>query len=60
MKRFLTTLFFVAWLATSGQMSQKPNILFIFSDDLSFRDLSAYGQTNYKTPNFEALVAVYF
>ncbi|WP_165933511.1 sulfatase-like hydrolase/transferase [Arundinibacter roseus] len=37
--------------------AQKPNIVFIFSDDLSFRDLSAYGQTNYKTPNLDALVA---
>ncbi|MBC6994250.1 sulfatase-like hydrolase/transferase [Neolewinella lacunae] len=34
----------------------QPNILFIFSDDLSFRDLSAYGQRNYATPHLDALV----
>jgi len=38
-------------------VESKPNIVFIFSDDLSFRDLSAYGQTNYTTPNLDALVA---
>jgi arylsulfatase A-like enzyme len=42
---------------SSVSSAQKPNIVFIFSDDLSFRDLSAYGQTNYKTPNLDALVA---
>lgn len=35
----------------------QPNIVFIFSDDLSFRDLSIYGQENYKTPNIDALIA---
>ncbi len=38
--------------------SKLPNIVFIFSDDLSFRDLSCYGQTNYKTPNLDALASV--
>ncbi|MCF7975923.1 MAG: arylsulfatase [Phycisphaerae bacterium] len=33
----------------------KPNILFIFSDDLSYRDLSCYGQTHYVTPNLDTL-----
>lgn len=37
--------------------SAKPNIVFIFSDDLSFRDLSIYGQENYTTPNMDALIA---
>jgi arylsulfatase A len=34
----------------------RPNIVFIFSDDLSFKDLSAFGQKNYATPNIDALV----
>lgn len=37
------------------EKSSKPNIVFIFSDDLSFRDVSAYGQKNYKTPNIDKL-----
>ncbi|MEM9258980.1 MAG: sulfatase-like hydrolase/transferase, partial [Bacteroidota bacterium] len=35
---------------------QKPNIVFLFSDDLSFRDLSAYGQKNYQTPHLDELI----
>ena len=33
----------------------KPNILFIFSDDLSYRDLSCYGQEHFRTPNLDKL-----
>ena len=43
---------------TAGTLGKKKNIVFIFSDDLSFRDLSCYGQTNYKTPNIDALAAI--
>lgn len=52
--RFLI-LFLLAGFPSLAQ--QKPNIVFIFSDDLSFRDLSAYGQTTYRTPNLDALAA---
>ncbi len=38
------------------EQRQLPNIVFIFSDDLSFRDLSAYGQQNYETPHLDALI----
>lgn len=33
----------------------KPNIIFIFSDDLSYRDLSAYGQRHFATPALDKL-----
>lgn len=33
----------------------QPNVVFILSDDLSYRDLSCYGQTNYFTPRIDAL-----
>lgn len=36
--------------------SAQPNLVFIFSDDLSFRDLSAYGQQQYRTPHLDALI----
>lgn len=32
-----------------------PNIIFIYSDDLSYRDLSCYGQKQYHTPNLDKL-----
>lgn len=35
--------------------NQKPNLLFIIADDLTFRDLSCYGSKNVKTPNIDAL-----
>lgn len=52
-------LYFCLWCLNTQAFAQQspPNIVFIFSDDLSFRDLSAYGQSNYETPNLDALVA---
>lgn len=41
---------------TQAEPKRAPNIVFIFSDDLSFRDLSAYGQRHYRTPNIDALI----
>lgn len=47
-------LLLLMWSGT-GLAAQRPNILFIFSDDLSYRDLSCYGQTQFSTPNLDAL-----
>ncbi len=58
-KFFFGLLFLSLSVQSSAQQKYKlPNIVFIFSDDLSFRDLSCYGQTNYKTPNLDSLAAV--
>jgi len=35
----------------------RPNIVLILADDLSFRDLSAWGQTRFSTPNLDRLAA---
>ena len=35
--------------------THKPNILFIFSDDLSYCDLSCYGQKMFSTPHLDQL-----
>ena len=37
------------------ELERKPNILFILSDDLSYRDLSSYGQEQFRTPNLDKL-----
>jgi len=44
-------------MSTQGKnnQTQRPNILFIFSDDLSYRDLSCYGQKKFSTPNLDKL-----
>jgi hypothetical protein len=39
----------------ANELKRKPNILFIFSDDLSYRDLSCYGQEQFRTPNLDKL-----
>ena len=34
---------------------RRPNIIFILSDDISYKDLSVYGQTQFATPNLDRL-----
>lgn len=43
--------------AVNVSKQQKHNIIFILADDLSYRDLSCYGQTQFKTPHLDALAA---
>lgn len=35
--------------------NQKPNVIYIYADDLGYGDLSAYGATKIKTPNTDRL-----
>ena len=35
--------------------TQKPNIVFIYTDDLGYGDISAYGATEIKTPAIQNL-----
>ena len=35
--------------------SNRPNIVLILTDDLSYRDLSAWGQVRFSTPNLDRL-----
>lgn len=50
---FLMTL--LALPALGAARSRRPNIVFILSDDLSYRDIGAYGQTRIDTPNLDRL-----
>ena len=45
--------------ACSGTVHEvaKPNIIFILADDLSYRDLSCYGQEQYRTPHLDRLAS---
>ncbi|MBC7948030.1 MAG: sulfatase-like hydrolase/transferase [Chitinophagaceae bacterium] len=37
--------------------SQRPNIIYIMSDDMGYADLSGYGRKDYTTPNLDKLAA---
>lgn len=41
--------------ATAQRKSQKPNVIFIYADDLGYGDLSSYGATKISTPNIDRL-----
>ena len=40
---------------SNEQNSKKPNIIYIYSDDLGIGDLSCYGATKISTPNIDRL-----
>ena len=50
-----------AWAAplaeTAAQQPNKPNVVFLFADDLGYGDLGCFGQKNYETPNLDKLAA---
>ncbi|MFB4273635.1 sulfatase-like hydrolase/transferase, partial [Nonomuraea sp. GTA35] len=44
--------------ATAGtERPARPNVLFIFADDLGWADLSCYGSPDIRTPHLDALAA---
>jgi N-sulfoglucosamine sulfohydrolase len=55
----LLTFLFAAATAALGPLraAEKPNILFLLSDDQSYPFLSCYGDPNVKTPNVDRLAA---
>ena len=52
----LKSFLFSFLLLLGASAAEKPNILFIFADDLSFETLSYLGKTEAKTPNLDKLV----
>ncbi|MCC5905857.1 MAG: sulfatase-like hydrolase/transferase [Balneolaceae bacterium] len=40
---------------TQGEETPPPNIIFIFADDLGYYDVGAYGNSEVRTPNIDAL-----
>lgn len=52
----LSLLLATAALSTAGSLSgTKPSIVLILADDLSYRDLSIWGQRRFSTPNLDRL-----
>jgi len=44
-------------LADDGLAAQQPNIIFIFIDDLGWKDIGCYGNDFVETPNIDRLAA---
>jgi arylsulfatase A-like enzyme len=54
-REFITGLMTTSTLAAVARRRRPPNIVFILADDLSYRDLGAYGQQHIATPNLDRL-----
>jgi arylsulfatase A-like enzyme len=57
MNRIMKSMFLSLCAATLLQAAEKPNILFIFSDDQSHETIQALGHTDIDTPNLDRLVS---
>jgi arylsulfatase A-like enzyme len=44
-------------LVCSHILSQRPNIIYIMTDDMGYADLSSYGRKDYITPNMDKLAS---
>ena len=44
-------------LPTFAAASERPNIVFLYADDVGYGDLSCYGAKRVKTPNIDRLAA---
>jgi arylsulfatase A-like enzyme len=53
----LLILLAVCFLATAARAADKPNIIFILSDDLAQGDVGCYGQKLIQTPNLDRMAA---
>ncbi len=54
--RLPISLFFVC-LCGIASAAEKPNVIYIISDDLGYSDLCCYGATKVKTPNLDKLAS---
>src|SRR6186713_912757 len=55
-KRFvLLVTYALIFSLANGQ--KRPNVIFIYADDLGYGDLSCYGATKIKTPNIDRMAA---
>lgn len=52
---FCYALTLLCWLTVSAQ--RKPNVIYIYADDMGYGELGCYGQQKIKTPNIDRLAA---
>jgi len=54
-KKLLGTLFITTMMSFNVFAETKPNIIFIFADDLGWGDISKHGHSDIRTPNIDRL-----
>jgi len=52
-----TSLLGCSWLNNNDKGRSKPNIIFIYADDLGYGDVGCYGGTKVQTPNIDRLAS---
>ncbi len=57
MKTIFSILLSIFVVNSSSTVAQKPNIIFIFADDLGYGEIGCYGQQKIETPNIDKLAA---
>ena len=57
MKNLLAIVTCLLGLAWPAPASQKPNLLIIFTDDMGYADLKAFGDSEIPTPHLDRLAA---
>ncbi|MEQ1797237.1 MAG: arylsulfatase [Lacibacter sp.] len=57
MKTLFSISLIICLLNSSATLAQKPNIIFIFADDLGYGEIGCYGQQKIETPNIDKLAA---
>ena len=55
MKYLIAIIFLLPVISVNAQKTSKPNIIFIFADDLGYGDIGCYGQQKIETPNIDKL-----
>ena len=51
----ISALLLSGWLVRTGLADERPNILFIMSDDHGYQAISAYGSVVNETPNIDRI-----
>lgn len=54
---FGTLLVFLSMLVPATVLAQRPNIIYIMTDDMGYGDLSCYGRKDFTTPNIDKLAS---
>lgn len=57
MRSLIQNTVFLCLLSSYSSLAQKPNIIFIFADDLGYGEVGCYGQQKIETPNIDKLAA---